>query len=123
MEAIRFGIRWERGALARRIGDRIQDQIRRGFLDQARALAARGVAADAPGPRTLGYRELLAHLAGATTLEAALETIALRTRQLAKRQETWFRKEPETVWFTIESADEFPRVARVIAAASGEEGP
>lgn len=123
MEAIRFGIRWERSALARRITERIGDQIRRGFLEQARALAARGVRADAPGPRTLGYRELLAHLAGAVTLDAALETIALRTRQLAKRQETWFRKEPDTVWFTIGSADEFPRVARAIADASREEGP
>ncbi|HSQ59326.1 MAG TPA: tRNA (adenosine(37)-N6)-dimethylallyltransferase MiaA, partial [Acidobacteriota bacterium] len=118
MDALRFGIRWERSALARRIADRIQDQIRRGFLEQARALAARGIAEGAPGPRTLGYRELLAHLAGAGTLESALETIALRTRQLAKRQETWFRKEPDTVWFTIESAAEFPRVARAIADAA-----
>jgi len=89
----------------------------RGFLDEARALAARGLPDDAPGVRTLGYRELLEHLAGRLPLDRALATIALRTRQLAKRQETWFRKEPDTTWFTVRDAGEFPRIARTIAQA------
>jgi len=49
---------------------------------------------DAPGPRTLGYRELLAHLRGEISLDSARDLIALKTRQLAKRQETWFRLTP-----------------------------
>ena len=112
----RYGIRWERTPLAARIGDRIDDQLRRGFLEETRALIAQDLPPDAPGLRTLGYRELVAHLAGTHTLEEAVRTIGLRTRQLAKRQETWFRREPETRWFTVSDPSEFPAIAQAIAA-------
>ena len=113
--ARRFGIRWAREPLAVRIADRIQDQLRRGFLEETRALVARGLRPESPGLHTLGYRELVAHVTGKMTLEEAVATIALRTRQLAKRQETWFRREPETRWFTIRDPMEFPEIAREIA--------
>jgi len=114
--AIRYGIRWPRSILALRIASRIQDQLRDGFLAQARALLAAGLPDDAPGVRTLGYRELLAHLRGECSLESAVATIALRTRQLAKRQETWFRKVEDVAWFDLESSEQFPEVARTIAS-------
>lgn len=117
-----FGVRWTREKLAPRIASRIRDQLRDGFLDQARALAAAGFRESAPGLHTLGYRELLAHLGGAMSLDEAVETIALRTRQLAKRQETWFRRVQGVTWFDLESADEFPEVARAIAERAGD-GP
>jgi tRNA dimethylallyltransferase len=115
-----FGIRWPRERLTPRIDSRIRDQLRDGFLDQARTLAAAGLREDAPGLHTLGYRELLAHLRGETSLEGAVTTIALRTRQLAKRQETWFRRVEGVEWFDLESADRFPDVARAIAERAGE---
>jgi tRNA dimethylallyltransferase len=115
LPAIRFGIRWKRPLLALRIASRIQDQLRDGFLAQAGALLAQGLPEDAPGILTLGYRELLAHLRGECSLEAATTTIALRTRQLAKRQETWFRKVEDVVWFDLETSEQFPEVARAIA--------
>lgn len=116
-----FGIRWTRERLAPRISSRIQDQLRDGFLDQTRALAAAGLPENAPGLHTLGYRELLAHLRGEMSLDQAVETIALRTRQLAKRQETWFRRVEGVTWFDLESPDEFPEVARAIAERADEQ--
>jgi len=113
--ARRYGIRWERGPLAVRIADRIADQLRRGFLEETRALLALDLPPEAPGLHTLGYRELVAHVAGKNSIEEATASIALRTRQLAKRQETWFRREPETRWFTVSDASEFPGIAREIA--------
>jgi tRNA dimethylallyltransferase len=118
--AMRFGIRWTRERLAPRIASRIQDQLRDGFLEQARSLAAAGFREGAPGLHTLGYRELLTHLRGEISLEDAVETIALRTRQLAKRQETWFRRVADVTWFDLESADRFPEVARRIVDRAGE---
>jgi tRNA dimethylallyltransferase len=112
--ARRYGIRWARAVLARRIADRIQDQLRDGFLDEAKALHEADLPSDAPGPRTLGYRELLRHLRGEATLDEAIATIALRTRQLAKRQETWFKRTSGVRWFDLESPSEFPEVARAI---------
>jgi len=116
MAAVRFGIRWPRALLAGRIESRIQDQLRDGFLEQTRALREAGHHERSPGLHTLGYRELLAHLGGACSLEAAISTIALRTRQLAKRQETWFRNVPDVEWFELRSADQFPEIAAQITA-------
>ena len=116
MAAIRIGFRWPRPLLARRIESRIQDQLRDGFLEQARQLAAAGLPERAPGLHTLGYRELLAHLRGERTLEDAVATIALRTRQLAKRQATWFRAEPDVEWIDLESPDQFAGAAERIVS-------
>ena len=116
MPARKVGIRWRRPMLARRIEDRIADQLSRGFLAQAEVLLGAGLPANAPGLHTLGYRELLAHLRGECSLEAATAQIALRTRQLAKRQETWFRGVEGVEWHDLESSDQLGRVARAIVA-------
>jgi tRNA dimethylallyltransferase len=116
LPAIRVGFRWPRPLLAGRIRGRIADQLRDGFLDQARALLESRLPERAPGRQTLGYRELIAHLRGECSLESAVETIALRTRQLAKRQETWFRSTAGVDWFDLGSPDQFDEVARRIAA-------
>ena len=118
LAAIRIGIRWPRPRLAERIESRIQDQLRDGFLDQARALLSAGLPESAPGLHTLGYRELLTHLRGESTLEVAVSTIALRTRQLSKRQETWFRRVDGVAWFDLESPEQFPGTAESIAGRS-----
>ena len=115
MPSIRVGFRWPRATLAKRIDSRIQDQLRDGFLRQARSLLDAGLPPDAPGLNTLGYRELVAHLRGTCSLEEAVDTIALRTRQLAKRQETWFRKAEGVEWFDFESPEQFPEAAAAIA--------
>jgi hypothetical protein len=105
-----------RPLLAARIASRIQDQLADGFLDQASALVSGGFAAGAPGLHTLGYRELLSHLRGEAALEEAIATIALRTRQLAKRQETWFRRVEGVEWFDLEAPEQLAATANTIAA-------
>jgi tRNA A37 N6-isopentenylltransferase MiaA len=114
LPAFLFGLRWARPVLAERIASRLGRQLRRGFLDEVRRLLAAGLPEDAPGPRTLGYRELLLHLRGECSLEEASERIALKTRQLAKRQETWFRLTPSVHWFDLRAEEDLARVAREI---------
>ena len=109
-----FGLRWKRPALAKRIADRIGRQMDRGFLEETRALMERRLPEDAPGPRTLGYRELLAHLRGECSLEGAKAQIALKTRQLAKRQETWFRLTSGVQWIDLESEEDLARAPDLI---------
>ena len=121
--ARRYGIRWSRAALAVRIADRIAQQLHDGFLDEARTLLAAGLPPEAPGLHTLGYRELIGHLRGEATLEEAVAGIALRTRQLAKRQETWFRRVPEVRWFDLESPAQFPEVALAIERDAAGDAP
>ena len=109
-----FGLRWSREALAKRIASRLDRQLARGFLEETRALMAAGLPEDAPGPSTLGYRELLEHLRGGFALDEAREQIALKTRQLAKRQETWFRLTPDVHWIDLEGPEDLARAAREI---------
>jgi len=76
-----------------RIAVRADAMVAAGFLDEVRALAARGVVVDA-----VGYREMLACVAGRTDLATALAATVRATRRFAKRQRTWFRREPDVVW-------------------------
>ena len=82
-----------------------------GFLDEVRALRRRGLGTAAPGLSAVGYRELLACVEGRTDLATALAAMVRATRQFAKRQRTWFRREPAIVWHHPE------REAGPIAAA------
>ncbi|MDO9170461.1 MAG: tRNA (adenosine(37)-N6)-dimethylallyltransferase MiaA [bacterium] len=84
----------DRDDLRARIARRLQAMLDAGWLAETAALLARH-AQDCPGLRTLGYRELVAHLAGETDLPAALAQVSLRTGQYAKRQQTWFRAQPQ----------------------------
>ena len=83
--------------LAARIATRLDAMIARGWLDEVRALADR-LPTDAPAWATLGYRELRAAVTGHAELAQALAATAQATRRFAKRQRTWFRREPGLVW-------------------------
>lgn len=72
---------------------RVAEMIGHGALDEVRALMARGLDPDLPAMKAVGVRELAAHLAGDTSLEAAVEATRQATRHYAKRQLTWFRNQ------------------------------
>jgi tRNA dimethylallyltransferase len=99
-----FGLTRERADLVARIERRIDAQIAAGWLDEVRRLEALGATA----MQAAGYRELAAHLRGELTLAEAVALIKARTRQLAKRQMTWFRREPGLRWVAL-AADESPQ--------------
>ena len=67
-----------------------------GFLQEVRWLAEQRPSRTAT--QALGYRELLTHVAGDATLDDALELAITRTRQFARRQERWFRRDPRIHW-------------------------
>ncbi|MCU0267690.1 MAG: tRNA (adenosine(37)-N6)-dimethylallyltransferase MiaA [Acidimicrobiales bacterium] len=92
------GLRLPRPVLDARIAARYRDQLDDGFLDEVRALAARPGGLSRTAAQALGYKELLDHLAGAVTLDDALERAVTRTRRFARRQERWFRRDPRIRW-------------------------
>ena len=82
----------DRAELHRRIEARFDAMLAAGFLDEVRALMARGdLDPDLPALRSVGYRQAWAHLAGETTFDAFRAAGIAATRQLAKRQITWLR--------------------------------
>jgi tRNA dimethylallyltransferase len=84
--------------VATRIEDRYRAQLDAGFLDEVRVLRERPGGLSRTARQALGYRELLAHLAGDCTLDEAVDEAVRRTRQFARRQRVWFRRDPRIEW-------------------------
>ena len=97
------GLWLPRPVVAARIEARYHHQLADGFLDEVRALAA-GPGVSRTAAQALGYRELLAHVAADArgephpTLDEAVEQAVRRTRQFARRQRVWFRRDPRITW-------------------------
>jgi tRNA dimethylallyltransferase len=94
------GIDLPRDVLARRIEARVRRMVDTGLLDEVRALLDRGLFGWLTASRAIGYAEFAGHLRGEITLaEATAETVR-RTRELARRQMVWFRRDPRIRWFS-----------------------
>lgn len=97
--AVRYVVINRPGAeLDARQAARIDAMLAAGWIDEARALMARGLPETSQAAKALGYRELFRHLRGEATLEATRAEIVLRTRQFARRQLTWFRGVAGAEW-------------------------
>ena len=88
----------------RRIATRCQQMIEMGLVEEVNYLSHK-YGRDLPLLNTLGYAEIKQHLAGEITLEQAIALTVTHTRQFAKRQRTWFRKNKQINWFDNTSPD------------------
>lgn len=87
-----------RALLHERIALRTIRMFQQGLLSEVRGLLEAGVPADAKAFESIGYKECLSVLKGELTEEQAVERVTIATRQYAKRQITWFRREPKGLW-------------------------
>jgi len=95
---VKLGIRLSREVLYARINRRVARMFHGGLLDEVRRLTRDGYGPDTKGFEAIGYRSALACLRGQIGLEEAIEETARDTRRYAKRQMTWFRREPDVHW-------------------------
>jgi len=93
-----------RPELYRRIEDRVDSQVERGLLSEAEWLLKFGE--DTTAFQALGYKEMVDYLKGKKSLEEAVKTLKKRTKEFAKRQFTWFRKEPGFKWVNLSEVPE-----------------
>ena len=107
----------DRAGLHRRIERRFDEMLAAGLLDEVRRLMARGLDADLPSLRSVGYRQALRHLRGETTLAQFRAEAIAATRQLAKRQITWLRSMHDAVRVDPFGADALQRLRQIIEAA------
>ena len=111
--SLKFGLRLPRAARERRIRQRVELMIAGGLIEEVRGLIAAGLPPDARSLRAIGYRETLAHLRGELDQAEMVERIVVATRQYAKRQDTWFRKEAGIEWLDAPgSAEELPALVQ-----------
>jgi tRNA dimethylallyltransferase len=97
---LKIGLQPEREALYDRIHKRTDAMLQAGWLDEVSRLTSSGLSENAKPFHFIGYRELRHHLHGEITLDSARAAIQQSTRQYAKRQLTWFRREKNVQWLT-----------------------
>ncbi|MGB9562048.1 MAG: tRNA (adenosine(37)-N6)-dimethylallyltransferase MiaA, partial [bacterium] len=94
-EIRKFILTMDRNELYKRIDERVDEMIRMGWIDEVKSLLERGINEDAPAFESVGYKEIIAYLKGEISLENAVRRIKKRTRQYARRQIIWFKKETD----------------------------
>jgi len=98
--AIQLGVAVDRSELDRRITDRVDRMWAAGFEAEVQQLAAHGLRAGKTASRALGYQQLLRYLDGELTSEEARAETVRATRRFARRQESWFRRDPRVRWLS-----------------------
>lgn len=100
---IKIALNREREELYCRINKRVDQMIAEGFIDEARSLYG---LRELNSLNTVGYKELFDHFDGIYSLEDAIERIKGNTRRYARKQLTWFKRDPEVKWFHPDNVDE-----------------
>ena len=93
-----FVLNDSREKLYRRIDQRVDDMLSEGLVKEVQTLREMGYTKDMVSMQGLGYKEILSYLDGSCSLEEAVYIIKRDTRHFAKRQITWFKREPDVIW-------------------------
>ena len=122
-DAVWIGLQFaDRADMKALIDRRVDKMVQEGLLDEVRALLAMGLPRTATAMQAIGYKEFLGVLDGALTEPEAIELVKLRSRQYAKRQLTWLRRNPDIHWIFWEKDRDFARALQIsteILSASG----
>lgn len=106
-DALVVGLDWPAPDINRRINARVRAMIDRGLADEARGLWSRG-ALGTQAREALGYKQLIDHFEGRSSLDDAVERIKIETRRFSKNQRTWLRRLraiPDSIWIAPDAAD------------------
>lgn len=109
-----IGLSRERPKLYRRIEKRVDSMIERGFVDEVKKLREMGYHGNLDSMRAVGYRELNQYLEGEITLDHAINLIKQKSRNYAKRQITWFKKNEKIRWFNIKNNEKMEDIVKNI---------
>ncbi len=107
----------ERGNLHRQLGARFSAMLERGLINEVQGLRRRpDLDLNKPALRAVGYRTVWQYLAGELSFEQMVTQAVIATRQLAKRQMTWFRREANAQWWDSERTDLIDELTRTLEA-------
>ena len=113
---IHLGLSMDRAILHERIATRVELMWDHGWVDEVTRLLDVGLAEGKTASRAIGYAQIQRHLAGELTAAQAKEETTIRTRQFARRQDTWFRRDPRIHWIDGSSADPEQNLAAALVA-------
>jgi tRNA dimethylallyltransferase len=104
-DVVQIGLDVPRDVLDERIGLRVDRMWTAGLVDEVRRLESLGLRDGRTASRALGYAQVLRHLAGDCTEDEAREDTVRGTRKFARRQDTWFKRDPRIVWLPYDAPD------------------
>lgn len=110
-DVLQVGIDIPRPVLDERIERRVDRMWASGFVDEVRALELRGLRTGRTAARALGYAQVLRYLAGEWSQERAKAETVRATRRFARKQVSWFRRDPRVRWLPYDAADAVDRIA------------
>ncbi len=116
--AVQVGVDIDRETLDRRIEERVAQMWEAGLVDEVRALVADGLRSGRTASRALGYQQVLAFLDGELTEAEARERTVTGTRRFARRQDSWFRKDPRVTWVAYDDPQRVERALEAIGRVS-----
>ncbi len=96
-----YALTWPRETLARRIDARVDRMFSQGLALEVASLLDRGIGLDAQAMQGIGYKEVIPLVRGECSGEEAMEAVKVHTRQYAKRQLTWLRRDSRVKWFDL----------------------
>lgn len=106
---IKIGLEMEREKLYERINERVDTMLNEGLLQEVKSLALFRAGGNLNSLQTVGYKELFDFIDGKTDLSSAVELIKQNTRNFAKRQMTWLRKDKEIKWLRGNQKEEITK--------------
>jgi len=109
-DARQFGLVMDRELLSTRIDERVNTMFEEGFVEEVQKLMPAGLLEGRTAQRALGYSQILSHLQGEVSLDAAIEETKRATRQYARRQETWFSRDARIKWISTKQ----PRLETIL---------
>jgi len=116
------GLRQSREALGRRIADRVRGMVARGMMSEVKGLLEAGYDEALPAMGSIGYRQFCAVLRGNMTEAEATRLMIRDTNRYAKRQMTWFARDPEVRWLDVDAVGGLDGAARALQTLATEEG-
>jgi tRNA dimethylallyltransferase len=118
-EVLQVGLDIDRQALDARIADRVDRMWQAGLVAEVQQLAAAGLRDGLTASRALGYRQVLAFLAGEISEDQARQQTITATRRFARRQDSWFRNDPRIAWLPHDAPDLVDRVVELLGSPVG----
>ena len=100
-ESLRLGVSWPREVVNRRIDERLERRLKEGMIEEVQGLMDRGATTEFLLGLGLEYRFITQYLLGEMGREEMLEKLAIAIKQFAKRQMTWFRRNPDIIWLDM----------------------
>jgi len=115
---LKFCLNMDREKLYDRINSRVEQMIQEGLLEEVKMLLDRGYSEDLKSMQSIGYRHMIEYIKGLFSWDETIYNLKRDTRQYAKRQLTWFRKDKDMIWKTHDEIDEIRALVKDFLADS-----